>query len=232
MPSVRYGSQSIQFTLQEKKGLKSHYISVERHSGVILKGEPISIDHANKLILKKAKWILDKLKVVGAESNETIVTGSRISYLGKYYYVEFKVNTTVDEVKVEFNYSKFKVTIKNNRVNQIEIRKAVEQFYRNKAVEKLTPRVTQLSNQHKLDFNGLQIRKMKKRWGSCTPNNDIILNPLAIMLPYSLIDYLIIHELCHVKVKDHSKAFWAELAKHLSGWKELDTKIVSLKFAH
>ena len=66
---------------------------------------------------------------------------------------------------------------------------------------------------------------MSKRWGSCTADNQIIINVEAVKLPYTLIDYLILHELCHTKVKDHSKAFWAELSKHQPNWRELDDKI-------
>ncbi|SFE07263.1 Protein of unknown function DUF45 [Spirosoma endophyticum] len=63
---------------------------------------------------------------------------------------------------------------------------------------------------------------MSKRWGSCTRTNAIILNPDLIKLPYTLIDYVIVHELCHTKVKSHAKEFWAELSHYMPNWRELD----------
>jgi len=57
--------------------------------------------------------------------------------------------------------------------------------------------------------------QLEKRRGSCTPTDNIIINLEAIKLPFSLIDYLIVHELVHTKIKDHSKDFWAELSKHI-----------------
>ncbi len=75
----------------------------------------------------------------------------------------------------------------------------------------------------------LHFRKQTKRWGSCTPRNNIVINTEAVKLPYSLIDYLIIHELCLVRDKDHSKAFWAEVGKYLRNWKELDEKMMGMK---
>lgn len=71
--------------------------------------------------------------------------------------------------------------------------------------------------------------KFDKRWGSCTSDNKISINVDAIKLPYSLIDYILVHELVHTKIKDHSKEFWAEVSKHLPNWKELDDKMMGMK---
>ncbi|WP_394701138.1 M48 family metallopeptidase [uncultured Draconibacterium sp.] len=67
------------------------------------------------------------------------------------------------------------------------------------------------------------------RLGSCTPTNNILINIDAIKLPFSLIDYLIVHEFVHTQIKNHSKEFWAELSKHISNWKELDEKTYGMK---
>lgn len=227
--SVKYGSKTIDYSILEKEGLKAHYVSVEKNSGVILKGKKVSPEKADKLILKKAKWILNKLKVVGSVNDEDIVTGSRIQYLGKSYYVQIVIKKQAAKVEIEFNHSKFKIGLNGKQVKQEEIKVALEHFYKSKAVQKITPRVLQWSSKTKLMYGSLQFRKMNKRWGSCTGSNNIIINTEAIKLPFSLIDYLIVHELCHTKVKDHSKAFWAELSKHVTNWRELDERVKEVK---
>jgi predicted metal-dependent hydrolase len=80
-----------------------------------------------------------------------------------------------------------------------------------------------------VDYGLLHFRKQAKRWGSCSPRNNIVINTEAIKLPFTLIDYLIVHELCHVRHKDHSKAFWGEVRKYLRNWKELDEKMAGLR---
>lgn len=222
MRSVLYGSKLIEYSLLEKQELKSHYISVEKHTGVVLKGRRVSDAIADRLILKKAKWILKKLEIVKPKADGEIVTGSRLAYLGKSYYVQVVIDKTVDKVVVEFNHSKFTVRIKNKSVSQEAITDALEAFYKEKAIEKLSQKTG-------LNYQGLQFRKMNKRWGSCTAKNRIILNTDAIKLPFSLIDYLIIHELVHTKVKDHSKAYWAELSKHVRNWRSLDDRVKEMK---
>lgn len=229
MPKVAYGHKTIEYSFKEREQLKSHYITVDKTDGVILKGKSISDEKAHKLILRKAKWILDKLDLVSSIGDDDIVTGSRIQYLGRKYYVEVFENNEIDEVIIDFTESKFKVSLPKSLNNQAELTAAFETFLRAKAVEKLTPRIKKWSKDTGLAYKNLKIRRLGKRWGSCTPSNDIIINIDAVKLSYSLIDYLLIHELVHTRIKNHSKEFWAELSKHMPNWKELDEKIYGMK---
>ncbi len=230
MLNVQYGNTTIEYTFLPKQGLTSHYISVQKDSGVVLKGCPVSIEKAQALILKKARWIIDKLQLVEAIGFDDIVTGSRIQYLGRKYYVEVFVNNELSSILIEFTESKFKISLPKSLDSQEKLKQAFEDFFRKKAFEKITPRIKKWSKRTGLPFNEAKIRKLEKRWGSCTPSNNIFINIDAIRLPFSLIDYLIVHELVHTKFKNHSKEFWAELSKHIPNWKELDDKMYGMKF--
>lgn len=229
MYSVQYGDKTIAYSIIEKEGLKSHYISVEKEVGVILKGKAISIEQADKLILRKAKWILDKLELVSSINDGEIVTGSRIQYLGRKYYVEVIIENNIHTIEIDFTESKFNITLPNHLNTQENLRQAVENFYRLKAQEKIEPILRKKSKTIGLQYKTVKFMKLEKRWGSCTPSNTIIINFHAIKLPFSLIEYLVVHELVHTKIKSHSKEFWAELSKHISNWKELDAKMYGMK---
>lgn len=228
MPEVKYGNRMINYTIQEKDGLKAHYISVERKHGVVLKGSKVDAATADKLILKKAKWILEKLALVHEFPVGDIVTGSRIPYLGRYYYTEVLFNPDISGAGIEFTHSKFRISVNPDSNVQQEIEDAIHEFYRQKAEEKLLPRVKRWAKHTGLEYNQLYFRRMEKRWGSCTPANNIILNLEAMKLPFTLIDYLIVHELCHTRIKNHTKEFWAEVSKHISNWKELDGRMAGM----
>lgn len=229
MPSVQYGHKTIEYTLEVKEGLKSHYISVEKGIGVILKGKSIPEEHAQKLILKKAKWILDKLELVQSIGDEDIVTGARIQYLGRKYYVELIIDERLQVIDIDFTESKFKVTLPTRLNNQVALKVTFENFIRIKAKERIEPIIKKWSKSTGLEYANLKFMKLEKRWGSCTPANTIIINYNAIKLPFSLIEYLVVHELVHTKIKSHSKEFWAELSKHIVNWKELDEKMYGMK---
>jgi predicted metal-dependent hydrolase len=68
--------------------------------------------------------------------------------------------------------------------------------------------------------SGFELRTMSKRWGSCTPAGRIFLNPLSISAPKDCIDYVIIHELCHLRFPNHSTSFYNLLASILPDWRE------------
>jgi len=230
MRRVQYGNRTIDYTVLVNERLNAHYISVQKGEGVVLKGKAVSDEHAKKLILKKAKWIIDKLDLVKSIGDDDIVTGSRIQYLGRKYYVEVFKNATHDSIHIDFTESKFKVYLPEGKSSQPEIKEAFDSFLREKAKEKITPRVVRWSKETGLQYNELKFMKLDKRWGSCTPSNNIIINIDAVKLPFSLIDYLIVHELVHTKVKNHSKEFWAEVSRYIVNWKELDEKMYGMKF--
>jgi predicted metal-dependent hydrolase len=229
MPKVQYGATEIEFAIEEKDNLSSHYISVDKEQGVILKGEAISEALAQKMILKKAKWILQKLEQVKSKEEGEIVTGSRIPYLGKKYYAQVLLSEATKSATIEFNYSQFKISINLNDETQQEIQKALTAFYKRKAKEKILPRIKKWSAKTGLKYEKVKFRILE-RWGSCTAKDHLIFNINIMKLPLSLIDYIIVHELCHTKVKSHGKEFWEELGRHMDGWKELDERMRKVSF--
>jgi predicted metal-dependent hydrolase len=143
--------------------------------------------------------------------------------------VELFVNEELESIEIDFTHSQFKVSLPKELNNQSALKEAFKLYYRVKAIAKITSRVKKWSKETGLEYNELKFLELEKRWGSCTASNNIIINTEAIKLPFSLIDYLIVHELTHTKVKSHSKEFWAELSTHIPNWKELDEKMYGMK---
>jgi len=94
-----------------------------------------------------------------------------------------------------------------------------------KARKKLTNRLKQLAVQHGFTYNKVFIRNQKTRWGSCSHKNNISLNMKLVLLPDELVDYVILHELAHTRIHDHSKRFWAELDKYVGNGKAMASRI-------
>lgn len=71
---------------------------------------------------------------------------------------------------------------------------------------------------HGLHPRAIRIKRMKTRWGSCGPSNDININWLLALAPESVLEYVVVHELCHIRERNHSARFWALVAEHLPHW--------------
>lgn len=95
------------------------------------------------------------------------------------------------------------------------------------AKARIKERLSTLSFRHNLPYNRLSIRSQRSRWGSCSSINNISLNIKIARLPRELADYVILHELVHTRVRNHSKKFWELLEVHLKGAKALDRALKS-----
>jgi len=230
MPKAQYGNTIIYYSLEEAPGLKRHSLSVDNKRGVVLKGKHIPESESTKLVVQKGKWIKEKLEVVSINKQEVIVTGSRMPYLGKTYYVEVVFSESVVKPILTFTYSKFLIYVDPRGDVQSDILKVFDEFYKIKAREKVLPRLSRLCSRTLLIYETVQFRKMTTRWGSCSDKNNLTINFDIIKLPFVLIDYILIHELCHTKIKNHSKVFWREVRRYLPDYKALDQKLSNWKF--
>lgn len=88
-----------------------------------------------------------------------------------------------------------------------------------KALEYIPDRVAYFSKQVGVDYGRITIRNQKTRWGSCSSAGNLNFNCLLMLAPPEVIDYVVVHELCHRKEMNHSKAFWNEVAKILPDYK-------------
>lgn len=101
-----------------------------------------------------------------------------------------------------------------------EKRKKLKPINKEYAKEYLVKRLEELAIKNGFIYNKVAIRNQKTRWGSCSKNNNISLNMQLMNLPVELIDYVILHELVHTKVKNHSKFFWNTLENYIFNARE------------
>jgi hypothetical protein len=107
--------------------------------------------------------------------------------------------------------------------------KDLSEINRTEARKKLVNRLNELSVQHGFSYNKVAVRNQKTRWGSCSSKNNIGLNMKLVRLPDEMIDYVLLHELVHTRIKNHSHKFWAELNKFVGDAKEMSKKMNEYK---
>ena len=123
--------------------------------------------------------------------------------------------------------------IKTNRQSmnlQLEKRNKLPEIDRKVARKILCRRIGELAQLHNFVYNRVSIRKQKTRWGSCSSKNNINLNMNLLHLPSELMDYVLLHELVHTRVKDHSKDFWDELNTVVPNARQIDKKLKDYQY--
>ena len=167
------------------------------------------------MIQKKKNWITRNI-----ENNSRNL--SEIDQISKGYirYKGLKLSLIYEKAKEEH------VLLENNILRVFHLEESYEKKGNNYSLAKcesrkfLYDRLLFLSKQINIDYNSLKIRSYRARWGSCNLKGDISLNWKLIMLPESVIDYVLIHELVHVLRHDHSKFFWQLVEKKCPNYKE------------
>jgi len=102
------------------------------------------------------------------------------------------------------------------------LRDYVETTLRARAATELVARTTGLAAEHGLEISGVVVRDQRSRWGTCSPARKISLNWRLIQMPPAVSDYVIYHELMHLRQPNHSRKFWREVEKVCAGWRDAE----------
>lgn len=220
MPVLNYGQTEIEWYFQLDSKLKRHYVTVERGRPVLLRGPLVDEPEQEALVLRRARWIREKLAQVNQPlASEPIVTGSRLRYAGRTYFTEVRHTPDIPKPRLTFTASRFIVDSPDGvSILPDVLMPLLERFYRDRAHEKLLVRVRHWQRETGLQATGARIRHFQSRWASCDASNTLEFHPRVMELPTSVQDYVIVHELCHTVEKNHTKAFWALVASHMPDW--------------
>jgi predicted metal-dependent hydrolase len=228
--SVPYGSRRILFSL-EYSPRKTLAIEVHPDSSVIVKApETASLEAIETKVSHRASWITKQQHQFAQYAPQLpaseYISGEGYRYLGRQYRLKAIES---DREQVRLWQGKLEVrTPDANNSKQIE--KAIDKWYRDRALtvfleryeyclQLVAPYGINPDREASQNERGFELRTMKKRWGSCTKAGKILINPLLVSAPKDCIDYVIVHELCHLRIHNHSQHFYQLLETIMPDWK-------------
>ena len=185
----------------------------------IIKGEvsikaPLNlpINRINQLLDSKLKWIIKKQTEykLNASLNSSLFlnTPCEIWLKGRQYIV------LGDSTQTGYIIGENEIRYNSNLIS-------INQIYHNECLEYMNDSISNWSKILNLHPSKIQIKNLKSKWGSCNSKGVIIINVKLIKAPLDVIDYVIIHELIHLKYMNHSKGFWDEVSRYCPKYKEL-----------
>jgi predicted metal-dependent hydrolase len=226
--AIFYGGRNINFDILfvARKTLE---IAVHPDSSVVVK-TPLGTgyEEVEKIVVKRARWIKRQLDYFEQFNPRTpqrqYIGGETHLYLGRQYRLKVVAGNT-DNVKLIRGY--FQVALKESGTSD-KVNKLLGVWYAEKAVTRFMEsfgRCWPYFERNSLPQPRLQVRHMQKRWGSLSRNGTLTLNTDLVRAPKECIDYVITHELCHLKHHDHSPAFYQLLEKVMPDWEKRKHKL-------
>lgn len=179
--------------------------------------------HIHQFVQAKQQWIEQALAKMGAKNCQpqalapaVYVHGADIPYQGAIYKLAVRASA-LKAIKIEFD-QEFIAHVPEPllfKEHGAELKAALTHWMKQQAKHQVEQRVQQHSATRQLFPQAIRIKTQKSRWGSCGIHNDININWLLIIAPPEVLEYVVVHELCHIKIRNHSAHFWALVAEHL-----------------
>ncbi|MGE0229793.1 MAG: M48 family metallopeptidase [Dehalococcoidia bacterium] len=222
---VRFGDASIHYrVIRSPKRHKTIEITVDGPGAVTI-AAPVdtSSERLEATVRRRAKWIVQHDGAAAASPpSRRFVSGESLPYLGRSVRLTVRP-TNGEQVVIQFHHWQFDIDVPR-RLRAEErhqaIRSAVEAWYRERAALKLPPRVERIAKLLGVQPKAVLIRDQRVRWASCSPDGTLRFNWRAVMAPPALIDYVVAHELAHIRVRTHSADYWAIVGQAIPDYRE------------
>lgn len=225
MSKIKYGNESFEYELIKKK--KKNISITVKPGGEVVVTAPYGLEDklVQEVVYKKSKWILDKLKAIGnidETKEKKYENGERIKYLGSEYFLKV-IEGNFESYGVRIDGENLIVYINGelDKSKRQELTKEIlKAWLKEQARIKFRERTKFYGDILKLIPNRITIKDQKTRWGSCSSRRNINYNWRLIMAPLSILDYVVVHELCHLEHMNHSKEFWNLVKEITPDYKE------------
>lgn len=228
MEKIKFGSKWIEYKVQRGMRKKTVAITISPASQVIV----LSPSYLNKyeirdIVKKKAQWIIEKQEyfknLLQLFPDKEFVSGEQILLLGKKYRLKIikKNVNTIAKPQIQGRKISLEVDKILNQENRKQVIKDIFiNWYQNQAEIIVKKRISKFSKLLGIKPDKIIIRNQQKRWGSCSSKGILRFNWKIAMMPISIIDYIVVHELCHISVKNHSTEFWKKVSLVISDYKK------------
>lgn len=221
MNSIEY-IDSDGFIAQVKRTSRTKTATITVEEGVVCVVVPNKLDSVriNKLLKDKKRWIKEKIALhrkAQPKSTKQFVSGESFSYLGRNYRLKVQQG---NYQPIKLTHGRFAITLRAGVENPDLIQDSLLSWYKQHADIKLKEKAKRFVNMMGVEYNSVSLKTYRSRWGSCSIEGDITFNYKIIMAPNSIVDYVVVHELCHLIHHDHSPKFWREVERLIPNYAE------------
>jgi hypothetical protein len=211
---------------RSQRATKTRIVVSTGHKVEVVAPPQVPEQKLHQFVSEKQHWIVSAMHKLACRQlpspTPTIYhDGSSIKYLGVNYPLTI-VPTTLKRAKISF-VNGFIASIPESLApteHNDAIKTSLTCWMKHQARVKVEQLVTQHAKTRNLIPHSINIKTQKSRWGSCGIHNDININWLLVLAPPEVLEYVVVHELCHIRVRNHSPRFWQLVSEHLPDYQE------------
>ncbi len=188
------------------KRRKTMAITVRHGKASLRMPARLDLSYGEQFVHAKSAWIKQKLQQQPAPLPRHFRDGESLLFQGEPH--SLKLSHGLPRNSIKLGAGLLEVGTRQQSPSSTHIARLLKDWYKQQANTLLPRRTRELANQIGLQPRDIEIKTYRARWGSCALSGDIQLNWKLLMAPVAVIDYVIIHELCHLQHHNHSSAFW------------------------
>ncbi len=208
--------QAIEYTLKHSRRARYARLQMGRDGELtVFIPRLFWMERIPDLLHSKVRWILKHRLHRESQADPEKAAADSLPYLGGSLRLVLRQSPAAN-TEVKLDGKSLMVYLADGAA----LHTVIQRWYRQQAQRYLERRLAELSARMSLEFNRLTVRQARTRWGSCSLRGNISLNWKLMALPAPVIDYVMIHELAHLKHMDHSGKFWELVAKHCPDWRQ------------
>lgn len=199
---------------------KSASISLDGNLVKVIVPKSLSDRRIRDLISKRTPWIKTKLKEQSLRSSpkpKEYVSGETVPYLGKNYRLKV-IEGDVLSIKMVGGYL-VAIVLNGEQNRQDVVKHLLENWYIRQAKRRLKEKTERLSKIVGVTPMSVSVKNYKSRWGSCSISGELTYNWRIILAPHRIVDYVVVHELCHLLEHNHSPRYWRHVEHHIPDWR-------------
>ncbi len=204
--------------------LKHTYLSFDNEGNLVIKSPKVSQHYIEQLLLKKSTWINRSREKLLQKKGKALDFSQQaeLYYKGRSYPLKL-IEHTKKRTTLIFDQELF--LLYYHHYDEVLFQKHIDNFYKEEAKQVIPLLVEKWSGQMVLTPTNIRFRKTKRQWGSCSGKNVLSFNTMMMKLPQDVIQYIIVHELAHIKHKHHQKSFWNLVEQYLPDYKQHVTEL-------
>lgn len=217
-------SKNLEYELVRSK-IKNMYILIRNGKVIVKAPNAISENRIRNFINSKEEWINKKLKEFEKKSfkEKSYVSGEVFKVLGNDYILNIEYGD-FEKASVNLNNGYINICVSEN-CETVKIKELIEKMYYKIALMIVDKSVNMWKNILKIAPDVVVIKKLKTAWGKCNSKRKITINPDLMKYDQRVIDYVVLHEFCHLRYMNHSKDFWNMVGKFMPDYKDLKKEL-------